>query len=94
MPAYKYKTEEAKQRHLAYRREYYRKNRERIRQRDNMTARKHRQANPEKYAAYAKKQKNAGKKSAAAVSFQANPDRDLIELEIAKEVTMRERGQI
>ena len=90
MPAYKYKTEEARQRHLAYRRAYYRKNREKIRERDNVTARKHRQENPEKYAEYAKRHKDAAKKYNGPVLFRDNPDRYLIEQEIAKEAQANE----
>ena len=43
MPAYQYKTQEGKDKHNAWRREYYRKNKERIRARDNANAR------PKKY---------------------------------------------
>ena len=73
MPAYRYKTQEQKEKHLAYRRENYRKNREHIRKRDNETARRTRLQKPEQYAAYANK-------------FEDNPDREMIELEIAREV--------
>lgn len=84
MPAYQYKSEEAKQRHLAYRRAYYRKNREKIRARDNLTAQKNRQENPEKYAEYAQRHK-AMKQPTGPVLFRDNPDRLLIETEIARE---------
>ena len=55
MPAYQYKTQEGKDKHNAWRREYYRKNKERIRARDNANARKRRRENkklgitPKKY---------------------------------------------
>ena len=45
MPAYQYKTQEGKDKHNAWRREYYRKNKERIRARDNANARKGRWEN-------------------------------------------------
>lgn len=47
MPAYQYKTQEGKDKHNAWRREYYRKNKERIRARDNANARKRRRENKE-----------------------------------------------
>ena len=47
MPAYQYKTQEGKDKHNAWRREYYRKNKERIRVRDNANARKRRRENKE-----------------------------------------------
>lgn len=47
MPAYQYKTQEGKDKHNAWRREYYHKNKERIRARDNANARKRRMENKE-----------------------------------------------
>lgn len=85
MPAYRYKTEEQKEKHLAYRRAYYRKNKERIRKRDNETARRNRLEKPEQYAAYTKDhQKRLAEKGE--VEFKDNPDREMIEMEIAREV--------
>lgn len=85
MPAYRYKTQEQKEKHLAYRRENYRKNREHIRKRDNETARRNRLKKPEQYAAYAKKHQKCLAESGE-VKFEDNPDREMIEMEIAREV--------
>lgn len=92
MPAYQYKDEEQKARHLAYRRAYYAKNRERIRARDNATARKNRKARPEQYAKYTAKFNDKKKREEMAlkpsvVSFEDNPDRRRIMTELTREVT-------
>lgn len=84
MPAYKYKTEEQKAKHLAYRRANYRKNREHIRQRDNETARKNRLKKPEQYAAYAQKHKKR-LAECGEVKFGDNPDYERIRQEIEME---------
>lgn len=96
MPAYKYKTEEARQRHLAYRREYYHRNREKIRERDNVTAKRNRHLKKEKYAEYAQRHKSVTPKSTGPVLFRDNPDRLLIETEIEREreAEMSERLQV
>lgn len=84
MPAYKYKTAEGHERHLQYRREYYKANRDRIRQRDNESARRNRKKKPEQYAEYMtrflKKAKAAGP-----LKLSDNPDVKDILAEIARE---------
>lgn len=87
MPAYKYKTKEQKEKHLAYRRDNYWKNWEHIRKRDNETARRNRKKKPEQYAAYAKKHnQRRAENSETEVKYEDNPDREEIEREIAREV--------
>ncbi len=83
MPAFKYKTEEGHQRHLAKRREYYAKNREHIRERDNASGRKRRQENPEKYKKIIAEQCQRRKekpviKHTGNPSLDKHPDRNLI----------------
>lgn len=93
MATFQYKTEEDHQRHLAWRREYYKKNRERIRQRDNANAKKNREQNPERYrkyvADYQKRQREKGKSTESTalppLNFDAHPDKDLILAKIAEE---------
>ena len=86
MPAYKYKTEEEHQMHLAWRRDYYKRNRERIRERDNKSAQRQREKDPERFKGYqdkfraAKKEREAAEKAKVKekVSFADNPDHDSI----------------
>lgn len=79
MPAYKYKTEEEHQLHLAWRREHYQKNRKKIRERDNLAAKKMRAQDPQRFrnyqTAYKKKHEGDGEK---VVDFKDNPDYDKI----------------
>ena len=79
MPAYKYKTEEEHQLHLAWRREHYQKNRKTIRERDNLAAKKMRAQDPQRFrnyqTAYKKKHAGDGEK---VVDFKDNPDYDKI----------------
>ncbi len=79
MSAYKYKTEEAHQKHLAKRREYYAKNREQIRKRDNANAKRNRQENPERYRLYVEEyRKTHPKPEWIEATLQNNPDRSFI----------------
>lgn len=93
MGAFQYKNEEAHQKHLEWRREYYRKNRERIRKRDNENARKNRKKDPERYkkyvADYQQRQREETKSQkesfAPPLNFDEHPDKDLILARIAEE---------
>lgn len=102
MGAFQYKTEEAHQKHLEWRREYYRKNRDRIRQRDNENARKNREKDPERYKKYVtdyqKRQKEKGKAvekiASPPLNFDEHPDKDLILARIAEENRRKEGDKI
>lgn len=87
MPAYKYKTEKEHQLHLAWRRDYYRRNRDQIRARDNESARRKRAEDPDRFKEYQTKfrAKNKGRKPK--VDFADNPDREKILEAIKQETT-------
>jgi hypothetical protein len=86
MPAYQYKTQEGKDKHNAWRREYYRKNKERIRARDNANARKRRRENkklgitPKKY-------------TRKKIDVRNNPDKERIREAIRAEESSAQAAQ-
>lgn len=86
MGAYQYKTEEAHRAHLEKRREYYSKNRDKIRERDNATARKNRKLNPERYNKHQQdfKERKAAKNET--ISLKTNPEKHDIRSEIMREL--------
>jgi hypothetical protein len=88
--SYKYKSEEAHQRHLEYRRQYYAKNRERIRAKDNANAKKNRAKDPERYRGYViackqRKAAAAAEEKDKVLTLDVNPEKDAILEAIAKE---------
>lgn len=86
--------------HLAKRREYYSKNKEYIRKRDNENAKKKRELDPELYRErkrqYRIKKTEMAEKNVPPLTFYGNPDRERIlervfsELEEAGDVIMPE----
>lgn len=73
------KTQAEHELHLAKRREYYARNRERIRERDNANAKKKRHENPAKYKEYLARYKATHpKKVDVGATLWNNPDRDFI----------------
>lgn len=90
MPAYQYKTEEAHQRHLAWRRKNYAEKRQHIRERDNATQRRRRQEDPERFREQQRRYKELHKNDPP-VEYQKpltlafNADRDRILARIKQE---------
>lgn len=88
MAAYKYKSEEEHQLHLAWRRQYYHKNREKIRARDNASAKARKERNPEHAKPVQHKYPDSVRKPApqpVRVDMRDNPERDDILRAIATE---------
>ena len=87
MPAYKYKTEEEHALHLQWRRDYYRRNREKIRARDNESARRKRAEDHERFKQYQATFRAKKREEKPLVNFDDNPDRELILEAIRKETS-------
>lgn len=87
VPAYKYKTEEEHALHLQWRRDYYRRNREKIRARDNESARRKRAEDPERFKQYQATFRAKKREEKPLVNFDDNPDRELILEAIRKETS-------
>ena len=92
MATYKYKSEEQHKKHLEWRRAYYQKNIEKIREQNRISATRNRKADPERYKKYIKdwleRQKHKKVEQECfdpPVSLDNHPDRDKILKEIKKE---------
>ena len=92
MSTYKHKSEEQHQKHLEWRRAYYRRNIEKIREQNRASAARNREADPERYKKYIKnfQERQKHKKVEPDVpeppfSLDKHPDRDRILKEIKKE---------